>query len=354
MHWLRSVIPFVTVLCSMPASPGFDAGMPNPPASPTVVTCGILIVDVIDVDDVNESFEAEVVIAASWNDPRLAFDAEKEGTDRKIFQGEYQFAEVYAGWWPQFLFTNQVGAGETKAVTVEVYPDGRVRYLEQRNAEFETPMALQAYPFDTQRLRVSMIPFGNLKHEVLLEVDHRYAEATDDYVRREQNVNVAGWDLQHLELHTDEQYIAAGDDKNYYSRLVATIQLKRRSWQLVWAILFPLVVLVSVIWSIFWIEIDSLADRLNVSFIGVLTIVAYQFVVIENMPRMSYLTFTDTLLLASFLTMAATIPQSLAIHSLVRKGKQGIARKIDRTCRWAFPLAYLLMVGTIVLWYGLT
>ena len=129
MHWLRSVIPLVTVLCSMPAAPGFDAGMPNPPASPTVVKCCILIVDVIDVDDVNESFEAEVVIAASWNDPRLAFDAETEGTDRKIFQGDYQFAEVYAGWWPQFLFTNQVGAGDTKAVKVEIYPDGRVRYL---------------------------------------------------------------------------------------------------------------------------------------------------------------------------------------------------------------------------------
>jgi hypothetical protein len=135
--------------------------------------------------------------------------------------------------------------------------------------------------------------------------------------------------------------------------MLTTIQLSRRSWQLVWEMLFPLVVLVSVIWSIFWIDIDSLADRLNVSFIGVLTIVAYQFVVIENMPRMSYLSFTDTLLLISFLTMAATIPQSLTIHTLVRKGKQGLARRIDRTSRWAFPLAYLTMVTVIVLWYGI-
>jgi hypothetical protein len=198
-----------------------------------------------------------------------------------------------------------------------------------------------------------MISLGNLVDEVIFEVDERYVDSTDEFVQREKTVNVAGWDLQHLDMRVDEQHIAAGDGRTVHSRLLTTIQLSRRSWQLVWEMLFPLVVLVSVIWSIFWIDIDSLADRLNVSFIGVLTIVAYQFVVIENMPRMSYLSFTDTLLLISFLTMAATIPQSLTIHTLVRKGKQGLARRIDRTSRWAFPLAYLTMVTVIVLWYGI-
>ena len=53
---------------------------------------------------------------------------------------------------------------------------------------------------------------------------------------------------------------------------------------------------------------------------GVLTIVAYQFVVIDNMPRMSYLTLTDVILLISFVTMSLTIPQSLVIYGLVRNG----------------------------------
>jgi hypothetical protein len=331
----------------------YDAGMPNPPANPTRVQCGIMIADVTSIDDVDESFAAEVVILASWNDSRLAFDAEAEGTPKKIYQGDFQFAEVYSGWWPQFVFVNQVGRGDTKGVKIEIFPDGLVKYLEVRSAEFETPMDLHDYPFDTQRLRVAMISLGNLTDEVILEVDERYAGSTDELVRRERTVNVAGWDLEHLEMQVDEQYIAAGDDKTFHSRLITTVQLKRRSWQLVWEMLFPLLVLVSVIWSIFWIDIDSLADRLNVSFIGVLTIVAYQFVVIENMPRMSYLTFTDTLLLISFLTMAATIPQSLTIHTLVRKGKQGLARRIDRTSRWAFPLVYFALVAFTVWFYGL-
>jgi hypothetical protein len=330
-----------------------EAGMPNPPSRPTRVECAILILDVVNIDDVNESFEAEVALIASWRDPRLAFDPEAEGTDVKLFQGGFQFAEVFKGWWPQLVIINEVGKTDPNSITLRVFPDGTVRYLEQRNATLETPMDLRDFPFDTQRLRASMIPFGNHADEVVLAVDERFANTTDEYVRREQDVNVAGWNLQHLQMAVDETSIMAAGGPERFSRMVTTITLERRSWQLVWAMLFPLLILVSVVWSIFWVEIDALPDRLNISFIGVLTIVAYQFVVLEDLPRMSYLTFTDTVLLISFVMMAATVPQSLLIHSLVRKGKQRLARTIDRTCRWAFPVAYLALLAAAVLRYDL-
>ena len=330
-----------------------EAGTPNPPALPTRVQCAILIIDVVDIDDVDESFEAEIAVLATWQDPRLAFDAEAEGTAFKLFQGAFQFAEIFKGWWPQLVILNEVGRNDPNAVSLRVFPDGTVRYREQRHAVLETPMDLRDFPFDTQRLHAAMIPFGNTIDEVVLEVDERFANSTDDYVRREQDVNVAGWDLRHLHMIVDETSIAAGADRTRFSRLQTTITLKRRSWQLVWAMLFPLLILVSVVWSIFWVEIDALPDRLNISFIGVLTIVAYQFVVLEDLPRMSYLTFTDTVLLISFIIMALTVPQSLLIHSLVRKGKQQLARRIDRTCRWAFPVAYLALLAAAAFRYGL-
>ena len=84
-----------------------EAGMPNPPSSPTVVECAIMILDVVDIDDVNESFTAEILVFAEWDDPRLAFDPEVEGVDMKIFQGDFQFAEVFTGWWPQLLLVNE-------------------------------------------------------------------------------------------------------------------------------------------------------------------------------------------------------------------------------------------------------
>lgn len=331
-----------------------EAGMPNPPTSPTRVKCGLLVLDVIDIDDVNESLEVELALLASWHDPRLAFDPVEEGTPYKLYQGDFQFAELFHGWWPQFLIVNQVGRGDTSAITIRVFPDGTVRYAEQRNATLETPMSLHDYPFDTQRLRVLLVPFGNTAEQVLLEVDDEYQKTTEEHVRHDSQVNVAGWDLQDLDMQADEAHLAVGTGIRAISRIVTTITFERRSWQLVWQMLFPMLVIVSMIWSIFWIDIESLADRLNVSFIGILTIVAYQFVVMDNMPRMSYLTFTDTLLLVSFVTMSATIPQSLFIHSLVRQGRQRDAMAIDRLCRWIFPIAYTLLVAATFAWYRLT
>lgn len=341
----------VALPCAVSAA-AIEPGMPNPPARPTRVRCAILIVDVIDIDDVTESFEAKISLVANWHDPRLAYDAAAEGTDRKLFQGPYQFSEVFRGWWPQLVLVNEVGVGDITAVTVEVFPDGAVRLLQQRTVRLETPMQLHDYPFDRQRLRAALVPFGTTTDEVVLEVDEHYADTTDELVGRNQDVNVAGWTLRHLDMRVDETFFATGRGRRTFSRLVTTIHLERRSWQLVWQLLFPLVVIVSMIWSIFWIDPDALSERLNVSFIGVLTIVAYQFVVIDHMPRMSYLTFTDTLLLVSFVTMSATIPQSLVIHSLVRKGQAGRARRIDHICRWAFPVAYFAAIAATIAWFA--
>jgi hypothetical protein len=343
--WRQLMLTACFCMIAAPAAVAIEAGMPNPPARPTRVRCGLMILDVVGINDVEETFEAEVALVASWKDPRLAFDPEAEGTDQKIFQGDFQFAEIFTGWWPQLLIINQVGSGDTNAIKVEINPDGQVTLLEQRNVLLETPMSLYDYPFDTQRLRAVMVPFGNTSDEVILEVDERYIQAANDYVRREQGVNVAGWDLREIVMKADETELNLTGTPTTFSRVVTTIMLKRQNGQIIWNILFPLLVLVSMVWSIFWLDCDSLSDRLNISFIGVLTIVAYQFVVIDHMPRMSYLTFTDTLLLGSFLITTATIVQSLFLGSLIRHGQRERADRIDWHCRWIFPLCYILMIA---------
>lgn len=337
---LKYAIYLFFVLASLVVAPcarAIDKGMPGPPSSPTEVMVGVFVADIIDLNEVNENFQLELILMASWHDPRLAFDAKKEGSGEKIFQGPYQFAEVFAGWWPQLLILNEVGRGDFNAVKITVYADGQVRYAEQRNVLLETPMSLQDYPFDIQHLKAYIIPFGNKKDEVVLKIN----DGLQQDVKRHSNVNIAEWDLQHLEMKEGETFYRYDGKKQDISQILLTIVMKRQSAHVVWDIICPLFILVSMVWSIFWMDIESLADRLNISFIGILTIVAYQFLIIDNMPRISYLTFTDALLLFSFIIMSATVPQSLYIHSLVRRGKQAKAQRIDRMSRWAFPAFYL-------------
>lgn len=328
-----------------------DAGMPNPPSSPTEIKVGIFLADIIDMDEVEEAFEAEIILIAEWHDPRLAFDAASEGSDYKLFQGEFQFNELFTGWWPQLLIVNEIGSGDINALRITVHSDGTVRYKDQRNVTLETPMELQSFPFDVQTLQATIISFGDYSDQVKLVVDQSVLGATEEYAEVYHKVNIAQWDLLNLDLKagiSDYRYYGT---KEELSAITLTITLERKPSNMIWKVMFPLVLLVSLMWAVFWMDIENLADRLNVAFIGILTIVAYQFLIDGNMPRISYFTFTDAVLLFSFIVMCLCVYESLIVNSLWKRGRRAAAEHIDRAAHWAFPVVYFLGLATCYFYY---
>ena len=216
--WVAGLIFLVTPLGGAHA---IDAGMPNPPSSPTVVNVGVFLADILDLNEVNETFQVELVTLAEWDDPRLAFDPAVEGTETKLFQGQFQFNEVFAGWWPQFVIVNEIGAGDISAIQIEVHPDGRVRFLEARNVTLETPMKLQPFPFDRQTLEARMVAFGNDSREVLLQVNEQMLGATEEHAMENGRVNIAQWRLLNLDmvpgLSNQRYYGEADRSPNFFS-----------------------------------------------------------------------------------------------------------------------------------------
>lgn len=56
-----------------------------------------------------------------------------------------------------------------------------------------------------------------------------------------------------------------------------------------------------------------------------------------------------------FFVMAATVVINLAVHALDRKGKSEVGDRVDRRCRWIFPVTYfgllLVTVGVAFLFF---
>ena len=326
------------------AGPGngraIEPGMPNPPASPTVVTVGVFLANLLDLDEVSETFKVELIVVAEWDDPRLAFDPAVEGTETKLFQGQSQFQGAFAGWWPQFVIINEVGSGDISAIKIEIRPDGHVRFLEARKVTLETPMQLEPFPFDTQTLQARMVAFGNDSDQVLLEVNQRMLGATEEHVKNDKLVNMAEWRLLNLDMVTRLSDHRFYGEVKPVSELLFTVTLQREAASVLWKVVLPLIILVLLMWAIFWMEVDNLSDRLNVAFIGILTIVAYQFLIEGSMPRISYFTFTDTVLLYSFVVMCLSVLESLVLTSMCKAGHKAAAERVDHVARWAFPLIY--------------
>jgi nitrogen fixation/metabolism regulation signal transduction histidine kinase len=85
-------------------------------------------------------------------------------------------------------------------------------------------------------------------------------------------------------------------------------------------------------------------DRLSISFIGILTVVAYQMVLGDILPRISYFTLTNGFLNLSFIIMCASVVINLRVSILDRQGKSAKGDQLDRRCRWIFPLIYFGLI----------
>ena len=114
-------------------------------------------------------------------------------------------------------------------------------------------------------------------------------------------------------------------------------------------VVVPLILIVMLSWAVFWMDRSSVGDRMSVSFVGILTAVAYQITLGGIIPNVSYFTWMNGFLNLSFLFMSATVVVNLYVGTADRRG-HARGDFIDRSCRWLFPVAYfgLMLIGTTV------
>jgi len=134
-----------------------------------------------------------------------------------------------------------------------------------------------------------------------------------------------------------------------------SVDVERESFYLKRLVIFPLILIVLLSFSVFWMDKSSLGDRVSVSFIGILTGVTYQIVMSDKLPSISYVTLMHGFLNLSFLIMCATVVINLAVGELDKRGKSELADRLDHHCRWGFPLAYfgltLVMVWVAMVFF---
>jgi hypothetical protein len=306
--------------------------------------------DINEINDGEETFEFSGVLILKWHDPRQAFDPVVEGVEEKIFQGNYQFNELSTGWYPQVVLANESGGlYQQSGVVLRVQPDGTSTLIQTLNAEAETELNLHRFPFDGHRLEAVFEVLGFDKDEVVLQVGSTAASFLPSEVR------VPQWTVKSVSLSARDRSASHAGRGGVSSEFTVGIDVQRRYFYISRLVIIPLIVIVLLSFSVFWMDRASLGDRLSVSFIGVLTGVVYQVVMSDHLPRISYVTLMHGFLNLSFLTMCATVVISLVVAALGRRGEDELGDRIDRRCRWGFPLAYfgltLIMFGVAMVFF---
>jgi neurotransmitter-gated ion-channel len=309
-----------------------------PPATPTLVAVGLFIVEVTEVNEVDNTFTIEVFMDNVWcdrNRPRQEWSKEP-------ITGSEVKERLDDGWNPNITFVDEIEAPTKENEELTLLPGGTVEYKQKFNVTLENRYDLRRFPFDRQTLRIELESFDWTAKQL---------ELTEgpDLVGFSERFEIPEWRAVAVDSYIKEQ--PEERDRGPFSELVVTLDVDRESGFYVWKILVPLVLLVGISWSVFWMSGESLAARIAISFTGILTVVAYQFVINEVLPKIPYFTLWDTILLLSFVLMALTVAVNVLQAVLRIRDRVKLANEIDATARVAFPVTYAAGLAVFLLAY---
>lgn len=284
----------------------------------------VYLIDVNSIDSVSESFEANVSYQLSWRDPSLAHGGSDSISKR--------LDDV---WHPRIQLLNQRKVARTFPESVEIRPDGTVRYRQRLWGSFSQPLELVDFPFDTQRLDITFVDvgFGSTRINLTVSPDSGMLETL-----RIADWAVTGWDIAAGQL-------PLGVDGETFSGAVFSLDVSRHTSYFIVKVILPLVLIVMMSWLIFWIDPSMSATQISVSVTAMLTLIAYRFAIGGMVPRLGFLTSMDYFVLASTVLVFLSLIQAVSTSYLSNSGRLEQARALDGKARWIFPLVYLVLVS---------
>ena len=138
---------------------GFDTSRPNPENGPTEVRVTIFVLDIDDVIDADQSFKANIFLAAKWKDERLIVDNEST---------KYKLDNI---WHPNLQILNRQKTATTLPTVAEVDEKGNVIYRQRVVGNFSQPLNLHRFPMDQQKLTFQIVSVGTGQNNVKIIQD---------------------------------------------------------------------------------------------------------------------------------------------------------------------------------------
>ena len=313
---------------SCPESDKFSGSRPGPLGQPTEVGIGLYFLQIPGINDIEETFDADVYYLRYWKDPRLA-----DSTRDKSYA--FCMMPVDEFWVPVLEIRNLRETTERGGSYALIDAEGNILLVQRLALTVFSPMDLSEFPFDQQKLRIRLEPlFASDKEMVLYPLKR--------YVQMDGELYVNGWKLEDPAAEVSTEYAPLRGMN--YSRMEIGIPVAREKGFFVRRLIIPIGLIVLMSWTIFWINPDQFAPQLGLGATSMLTIIAYQFALANSLPKISYHTRADNYILWSLVFVFLTLVEAGMTAGLVSAGKKQIALKIDHVCRFGFPIAYAIMI----------
>ena len=298
---------------------------PNPNGPPTEVTVGVRIFDLREINDVDQTLTVDLGILRTWTDPRLG----------RLEGCEISLTDV---WYPELVAMNSGRLFERWSPEVSVGPGGQIKYLQRFYGTLASYHSLHDFPFDTQSITLSFFPLKFSEDEVTIRADDTFTGIAD-------RLNISDWSIVSTDVQVDD-FQAEVFDRSH-ARYNLTITAERNRGFYIWKILIPLSLIVAMSWCVFWIPPDQYIAQIGLSATAMLTIIAFIFATTNMVPALGYYTLLDLFIVGSTVIVFLSLLESLQRAIWSSRERSGLALRIDRACRFAFPTLFVAMALTV-------
>jgi hypothetical protein len=202
---------------------------------------------------------------------------------------------------------------------------------------------LRNFPFDKQEIVFNFAE--TLDPDIYIEPFENVYANLDMLMKNENLIN--GWKLVDYRVKGKNFQEQRFYDDVYLNSFNIILEIERESSYYVYKIILPIFLILMVCWSVMWITPRELESRLTVTIVCLLSLIAYNFVIDGEIPKLEYLTIMDWIIFVSY--VFATIPNFLCIisHKLYRTNKK-LCFQIEDKAKYFGPITYLSLVLLII------
>jgi len=245
------------------------------------------------------------------------------------------------------IWNPRVGiVNETNSVTrrlpesVEVDPDGAVLYPQRYVGSFTQSLHLKSFPFDKQTFRVHLVAIRFSPDEVKFVPGQKWIDAGLKQAGGiSPSITLPDWTVESWDIRTLPYSLVPGME---YSGHVFEFTASRNVQHYILKVILPLVLIVFMSWSVFWIDPTTSSSQISVAVTSMLTLIAYRFAVDSQLPALPYMTHLDAFILTSTLLVFFSLIEVLVTTILDNNQQTERAKRIDRYCRTIFPVIFVV------------
>jgi len=253
---------------------------------PHVEVCFKLLC-ISSVSPLEHSFACEFIVMFDWQDPSIVLMKKKDVNIDEHFTPNIDFDNC----------TSREFVGGSSSPRIKDHKEGRVTLTQRILGQMRTRFDMAMFPFDSQILEIRLKSRHATRNKESL-----YVKLCNPETWRFKNGHKLGASADWLSEWDIVKFDGAPDGK-HQDEYRLQITILRDSRAAFWRLIFSLSSILLLSFTAFGVQVDDLSDRASITMTMMLALVAFKFILADELPKVPYLTVMDKFIVAALCTL---------------------------------------------------